>query len=201
MDQLVLFLRHTGLLDMPAAQARTPTIASYWPMDAELELLPEDTTADTKSVSEPLPAPASLTAEWILPHMKENKTLLWSHFSSEVRRWPKDKYGLPVPPPSERLLAFGVQSSKPWIVITPCLAVDHKGIRLGYGGGYYDRFLAAHGARCLTVACVPSALFWTSDDLPAEPHDTPVDVVVTEKGWTIVNPITTKQKLALFFHD
>lgn len=66
------------------------------------------------------------------------------------------------------------------MVITPCLAVDLSGTRLGYGGGFYDRFLCLNKESVLSVACVPSQLLLGEHDLPKEQHDESVDIIVTE---------------------
>ena len=64
------------------------------------------------------------------------------------------------------------------LTIVPCLAADRNGHRLGYGGGYYDRFLrgAAGASMCL---CRARALL---EDVPREEHDAAVDMVVSEAG-------------------
>jgi len=62
------------------------------------------------------------------------------------------------------------------LVIVPGLAFDPCGNRLGLGGGYYDRFLAL--VRAPKVGLTYQALLL--DELPAEPHDIRVDIVVTE---------------------
>jgi 5-formyltetrahydrofolate cyclo-ligase len=69
--------------------------------------------------------------------------------------------------------------------VVPALAVDHRGARLGRGGGYYDRALS-HARPDATLVAV---LFDDElvDHLPAEPHDRPVDAVVTPSaGWQAV---------------
>ena len=67
------------------------------------------------------------------------------------------------------------------VVLLPALAVDHRGIRLGQGGGYYDRALAGiprwvDGGPC-RIAVINDAEF--IDEVPAEPHDVIVDAVMT----------------------
>jgi len=61
--------------------------------------------------------------------------------------------------------------------LVPALAVDRAGYRLGYGAGYFDRLLAGRGARPLCVTALPSA--FVVDDLLHEPHDVPVDRVIS----------------------
>jgi 5-formyltetrahydrofolate cyclo-ligase len=61
------------------------------------------------------------------------------------------------------------------LVLVPALAVDHSGVRLGKGGGYYDRALSLSTGP--VVAVVRDEEFVPS--LPAEPHDVRVDAVLT----------------------
>ena len=61
------------------------------------------------------------------------------------------------------------------LVLVPALAVDHAGVRLGQGGGYYDR--ALRSAAGPVVAVVRDEEFVPS--LPAEAHDVRVDAVLT----------------------
>ncbi|MFG1776319.1 5-formyltetrahydrofolate cyclo-ligase [Micromonospora sp. NPDC049051] len=63
------------------------------------------------------------------------------------------------------------------LVVLPALAVDRRGLRLGRGGGSYDRALARVPASALTV--VPLHDDELVEALPAEPHDRPVRAVVT----------------------
>lgn len=64
------------------------------------------------------------------------------------------------------------------LVIAPCLAMTPKGVRLGHGGGYYDRFLAK--CSCPTVAFCPAAQL--RQELPSASFDIPLDLVITENG-------------------
>ena len=66
------------------------------------------------------------------------------------------------------------------LVITPGLAFDARGHRLGYGGGHYDRYFARLGPSALRVGVAFSVQL--VDEVPTEPSDRPVDVVVTDAG-------------------
>jgi 5-formyltetrahydrofolate cyclo-ligase len=62
-------------------------------------------------------------------------------------------------------------------VLVPCVCCCGSGVRLGYGGGYYDRFLPGTPA-------VRAALCWEkmmAEDIPREKHDCAMDFVVTEE--------------------
>lgn len=67
------------------------------------------------------------------------------------------------------------------LVLLPALAVDRRGVRLGRGGGFYDRSLAARAPGARLVAVVRDAEF--VDQLPSEPHDVPMTHALTpERG-------------------
>ena len=68
----------------------------------------------------------------------------------------------------------------PDILLVPLLAYDDHGYRLGYGGGYYDRTLAALRARAIGIAYAGQRM----DFLPRDAHDYPLDAVLTENGLT-----------------
>ena len=67
----------------------------------------------------------------------------------------------------------------PDLLLVPLLAFDRSGRRLGYGGGYYDRTLAALPGR-RTVGCAFAAQ--EVAEVPAGPLDARLDVVATECG-------------------
>jgi 5-formyltetrahydrofolate cyclo-ligase len=66
------------------------------------------------------------------------------------------------------------------IVVVPALAVARDGVRLGRGGGYYDRALRHARPDAVVVALLFDDEF--VDELPAEPHDRRVTAVVTPSG-------------------
>jgi len=62
------------------------------------------------------------------------------------------------------------------VALVPGIAFDAAGRRIGYGGGYYDRFLASFSGKKVALAYELQVY----DSIPSEPHDLPVDVIVTE---------------------
>ena len=69
------------------------------------------------------------------------------------------------------------------IIIVPGLAFDRNGFRLGYGGGYYDRFLSDHSL-CSIGLCYDEML---QEKLPRETYDLPVDIVITDDTTLEIN--------------
>jgi len=63
------------------------------------------------------------------------------------------------------------------LILMPGLAFDPQGHRVGYGGGYYDRFLEKEPDHLLVALCYDFQLY---DRLEVEAHDVPVDVVITD---------------------
>ena len=62
------------------------------------------------------------------------------------------------------------------MVIVPALACDKDGYRLGYGGGFYDRFLQNFSG--IKVVCIPKSL--TVDAIHPEKHDIKIDLIITD---------------------
>lgn len=76
----------------------------------------------------------------------------------------------------------GAPELSPRIVLTPLLAVDSRGNRLGYGGGYYDLTLRRLRARQPVVAVGVAFEAQRVADVPHGGGDEPLDWLVTEKG-------------------
>jgi 5-formyltetrahydrofolate cyclo-ligase len=100
--------------------------------------------------------------------------------------WTEGAFGIREPPPEVPL----GPDDFPALVITPGLAFDRQGSRLGRGRGFYDRFFAALDSG--TLPGLPAGLSFTTcglclelqivDAVPAENHDRKMDMVVTEKA-------------------
>ncbi|QDB78272.1 5-formyltetrahydrofolate cyclo-ligase [Georgenia sp. 311] len=73
------------------------------------------------------------------------------------------------------------------VVIAPALAVDRYGIRLGQGGGWYDRALQHRRPGVPVFAMVHEAELVDDGPLPRADHDLPVDAVITEERWFLLD--------------
>ena len=129
----------------------------YWPLRGEPELAPAYAALAQAGVRLALPvvlaraAPLGFLA-WVPGEAMEN-----------------DALGVAVPA-RRRALA------RPSALLLPCLGFNEAGYRLGYGGGYYDRTLAAlPRPRTAGVAYAN-----TLADFAGAPHDVALDVVITE---------------------
>ncbi|WP_126443757.1 5-formyltetrahydrofolate cyclo-ligase [Sulfuricystis multivorans] len=83
-----------------------------------------------------------------------------------------DPYGIPVPSTH--------RTRDPDVMLLPLVAFDAAGYRLGYGGGYFDRTLAAMNPRPFAIGV--GFDLGAVDDLKPQPHDIPLDLIVTESG-------------------
>jgi 5-formyltetrahydrofolate cyclo-ligase len=109
---------------------------------------------------------------WALPHAQREPRRL--HY----RRWNReapaqhDECGIPTAAGAEVV---------PDVVLVPCVGYTREGFRLGYGGGYYDRWLAEHPhVTAIGVAWSFSEL--GADMLQPQAHDVPLALIVTERG-------------------
>jgi 5-formyltetrahydrofolate cyclo-ligase len=69
----------------------------------------------------------------------------------------------------------------PTLLVAPCLLANSLGFRLGYGGGYYDRYLATSKQNYLTT-CLFCLEDMYQNIFDGEDHDQPFDFTVTEKA-------------------
>ena len=70
----------------------------------------------------------------------------------------------------------------PRVLIVPLVAFDRRGFRLGYGGGFYDRTLERLRAAGPTTAIGFAFAAQELPEVPIEPTDQPLDLIVTEQG-------------------
>ncbi len=144
------------------------TIGAYWPIKGEFDPLPA--LHRWKEDGELSDAPQRRRIA--LPVInKQHKTMT---FHSWYPGCPmeEDAYGIPKPKDTEIIV--------PTLLFVPCVGYSAGGYRLGYGGGFYDRTLAALLPKPFTVG-----LGYTQgyiDDLEPEPHDEPLDAILNDNG-------------------
>ncbi len=83
----------------------------------------------------------------------------------------------------------------PDLILTPLLGFDATGARLGYGGGYYDRTLAALRARGPVTAVGLAYEVQRLERTPREPHDQLLDWIITESAAYRCTRLDTKDTL------
>lgn len=71
---------------------------------------------------------------------------------------------------------------KPGLILAPLLGVDQKGNRLGYGKGHYDRTVSVLRESQRVFLCGLAFHGQLLEDVPAEPHDQPLDWAITPEG-------------------
>jgi 5-formyltetrahydrofolate cyclo-ligase len=130
--------------------------------------------------------PASFTqlgARVLLPVVpSDRRELAWA---VDTGRLAPGRHGV-LEPVGPRLGVTAVGTAD--VVVVPALAVARNGIRLGRGGGYYDRALQHARPDAVVVALLFDDEF--VDELPTEPHDRPVTAVVTPSGgWETLSAI------------
>ncbi len=137
-------------------------IGAYWPIKGEFDALPalyRWSEADAKR-------------RIGLPVIHRETKRLRFHVWYPGCPMEEDAYGIPKPKDTE---AFN-----PTLLLVPCVGYGPGGLRLGYGGGFYDRTLAALEPRPYTVGLAYSHALvpW----LQGEAHDVPLDAVLNEDG-------------------
>lgn len=106
--------------------------------------------------------------------LDKSGTMTFKKFETPLSLMP-GLHGILEPAPSQPVL----QATEDTIVILPCVSADLRGVRLGYGGGYYDRYLSDL-PNCLKIGVLFQEFF--QDYLPSEGHDQLLNGVLTEVG-------------------
>jgi 5-formyltetrahydrofolate cyclo-ligase len=109
----------------------------------------------------------------LLPILLPDGDLDWAEYDGMTTPSPRG-----LREPTGRRLGTHAVTAVP-LIIVPALAVSRTGVRMGRGGGSYDRVLARAGA-ARTVALLHDGELL--DQVPAEPHDQRVSAVVTPSG-------------------
>lgn len=153
----------TALARAATGRTEPPVLAGYWPVGSELDIRPLLVGLGADGVTCALPCVVGA-----------GRPLLF-------RRWaPGDRliigdHGIAAP-------MSAAPSLRPTVLLVPLLAFDRAGARLGQGGGYYDRTLAAlraSGPAVLAVGVGFDTQAW--DHLPVGPCDQRLDALLTDR--------------------
>jgi 5-formyltetrahydrofolate cyclo-ligase len=154
-DALMAFLRDR------VGDLRGRVISGYWPIKGELDLRPVLTGLHHAEARVALPLVEVKAAPLVFRR--------WTPGTRMVR----GDWNIPVPPPE-------AEAVQPEIALAPVVGWTGDCYRLGYGGGYFDRTLAALSPRPFTIGIgLASARLAT---IFPQPHDIPLDAILTEKG-------------------
>lgn len=133
----------------------------YWPIRSEFNpLLSLGVAAGAQIPPNP---------ELALPYAQKAKAQM--HYRKWDGRPPVDKDECGIPTAQGALVV-------PDVVLVPCVGYTAQGVRLGYGGGYFDRWLQAHPG----VTAVGLAWSQSRCEFKTQPHDVPLSLIVTEQG-------------------
>ena len=150
-----------GLLSSVLAGYRGVPLAGYMPINTEIDPRP---AMEEAAAHGPVGVPVIVRAGQPL------KFRSWEPDCALV----KGEFGAMIPEAGDWMT--------PQIVIVPLVAFDRRGGRLGYGGGFYDRTLEKLRAAQPTMAIGFAYTAQEDEDLPLEPTDQPLDLIVTEQG-------------------
>lgn len=140
--------------------AAARTIAAYLAFKDEIDLTPLWTDSEKL---------------WVVPRIARAGTAMSFHVLEQATLV-RHRFGQQEPvADAEEVPAAGID-----LVLVPGLAFDHGGGRLGYGRGYYDRFLNDVPAAVPTVGVTLDELIVPA--VPRDDHDVPVTHLVTESG-------------------
>ena len=140
-----------------------PMVAAYWPIGSEIDPLPLIRRLKNEG-----------NADICLPRLEPDGSMrfrAWAPGNELV----EGRFGLQEP-------ADSAPQVQPTLVLAPLLGFDRQGSRLGYGQGHYDRALSQLRSGGRVFVCGLAFQGQEVDEIPAEPHDVPLDWVMTQRG-------------------
>lgn len=135
-------------------------LSLYWPIKSELDLRDE------------LSACLTLHMKLALPVVETKNAPLSFVTWTPGDKMERDFRNIPVPVKREIV--------KPDILLAPLMGWDNQNFCLGYGGGYFDRTLAAFEEDRFVIGVGLSQA--KLDTIFSQPHDQPLDMIITERG-------------------
>ena len=138
-------------------QLEPQCLGMFWPLEGEFNAAAE--LIRHSWVEQP---------QWALPFCAKSPRRM------DYRRWDG---GTPAVLDEVGIAASAGAVVVPDVVLAPCVGFTREGYRLGYGGGYFDRWLAEHPG----VTAVGLAWSIGETHFAVEPHDLPLTLIVTER--------------------
>ena len=133
----------------------------YWPVRGEFN-----------AIEGIVNAPIGNTLRLALPYVRKLPPQMEYRAWDGVAPATRDEAGIPSPIDAV---------TQPDVVLVPCVGFTDEGYRLGYGGGYFDRWLAAH-PQVTAVGVAWSQARLDAAQFQPEAHDIALTVIVTERG-------------------
>lgn len=140
------------------------TILTYAPLKDEIDISPiaKDALSKGKKVA--------------FPRCNDSEHTMTYHFIHNLSELKPASYGIMQPEPDSE--TFKILDDKKVFCLVPGLVFDLMGYRIGFGGGYYDRFFTAfEGIKAGTIYSD-----FIINELPHTKYDLAVDILITEKG-------------------
>ena len=142
-------------------------VLMYAPTDGEIDVMPiaVDALAKGKKVA--------------FPRCNKEKHTMNFHIISSLDDLRVDSYG--IREPGEELPIYSPEDKSPAVCFVPGLVYDRKGYRLGYGKGFYDRYLSNFSGNIVGVVYSDFIL----PSVPRGKYDVSLNILLSEKGVTV----------------
>lgn len=150
--------RIAGGVDALVGDPKGRIVSLYWPFRGEPDFRPWIASITERGATAALPVVVEKGRPLIFRAYKPGDKL------------EKGVWNIPIPAEDRQVI--------PDVVLSPVVGFDPQNYRLGYGGGFFDRTLAALPAKPLVIG-----VGYSSQAIPtiyAQPHDIPMDRIVTE---------------------
>ncbi|MFP3921391.1 MAG: 5-formyltetrahydrofolate cyclo-ligase [Dichotomicrobium sp.] len=147
-----------SFLDLP----RPVVVSGFFPVGDEIDIFPllRRLIADGHTIG--------------LPVTRKGQPLVFRQWTPET---PMEAGAMGIPWPSQ-----AAPEVAPSVLLVPLAAFDNRGYRIGYGGGFYDRTLSKLRAQGPATAVGVAFAEQEVDRVPEEPHDEPLDWMLTPEG-------------------
>lgn len=137
---------------------RAKTVLLYYPIKNEVDTTP---LFNTNKI-------------FAFPLIHPDSNIMTIHQVTDLKTLKSGKFEIKEPPKTHKRIAIKDID----LVITPGLAFDKNGHRIGFGKGYFDKLFKNLSTNCTKIALAYD--FQIIENVPAEPHDKKVDMIITE---------------------